>query len=45
VDGEMPTVDPSVAAREYEYVFMAFFDKTQLQQDAQAIWDFHIVSG
>lgn len=40
IDGEMPTVDLKVATKEYEYVFMACFDKTKTQDDAQAIWYF-----
>jgi hypothetical protein len=38
VDGEMPTVDPRIASLDYEYVFMACFDKSQKDNGGQAIW-------
>jgi carotenoid cleavage dioxygenase-like enzyme len=38
VDGEMPTVDPRIASLDYEYVFMACFDKSQMDNGQQAIW-------
>jgi len=38
VDGEMPTVDPRIESLDYEYVFMARFDKPKKDDGGQAIW-------
>lgn len=38
VDGEMPTVDPRIASLDYQYVFMACYDKSQMAEGGNAIW-------